>query len=743
MDRRRSLLKIAALRTEREHQERVDASKGYFTTTDSGLLRDGAMSLEAFFEYGGSTNNYQAPISLSSGMLELIMPPSVDVMRIYCGGQGVDYNLTPGERYHIVISYDGTLAYYYVNGEKVGSITPKNYVVGRSFSIGANNSGYYPYIWPFGYARIYNYALSAEEDAALYNDGDPTGYVLPVPYKFKVADYISDFSKNADGWFAPPDSPGTSINTGEGVLSVSGDSTVLRIQHNGMASGDKPGIFRVRIAFAAPFTGSMVQVFAHSSLDYAYLTLSVDKLKAEGIVHLEKSLTTRGNAYIYLLDVPIGDVVKISTITIESVGCIAEYLPQNLVGSLYDEPVEIVGINSYTWTGVDDSTYAKIINLSRKLTEGQSYRFAFTVSGYEAGAPFFVANRGINTYIPAQNGTYAIDVLIEKPYENIIYIYGGNAGTDRRLTLTVDSIEPIPGIASVWLDSAKQLPLNDEYLPPLLEPIVIGDATPVRITGNNSYTWTGADDPIRNFRIRLSHSSIPGQVYRVKYTISNYEAGLPAIWICGTTVSHLPAENGTRTIIITSQHSADLCDLYGGSEGTDRRLTFTLDSVEPVLERGYDLTAVGTPEIPAYSWLASSWMMKEPMSLDDLIVYPGGTVPPAIVDGALRITCNEKVGSYGGGGRYSKIIDARPGDSVEWSFQIRSSRSLEAMISLSVKGRLYYIKVTNCTPEWQQYSYVTPIAVNPATDFWISKAYNDTNPGWIDIKNIIIKVYRK
>lgn len=33
----------------------------------------------------------------------------------------------------------------------------------------------------------------------------------------------------------------------------------------------------------------------------------------------------------YSYDVPIGDVVKISTITIESVGCIAEYLPQNLI----------------------------------------------------------------------------------------------------------------------------------------------------------------------------------------------------------------------------------------------------------------------------------------------------------------------------------------------------------------------------------------------------------------------------
>ena len=37
------------------------------------------------------------------------------------------------------------------------------------------------------------------------------------------------------------------------------------------------------------------------------------------------------------------------------------------------------------------------------------------------------------------------------------------------MTITVDSVESIPGIVFSWLDSAKQLPLNDEYLPPLLQ----------------------------------------------------------------------------------------------------------------------------------------------------------------------------------------------------------------------------------------------------------------------------------
>lgn len=145
-------------------------------------------------------------------------------------------------------------------------------------------------------------------------------------------------------------------------------------------------------------------------------------------------------------------------------------------------PVEIVGKNSYTWTGEDDSTYAKTINFSQKLSEGRFYRFTITVSNYESGAPFFVANRGINTYIPAQNGTHIIDVVIDRSYDSLMYIYGGNAGTDRRLTLIVNSIEPVGCVAEYlpqnliptaegsvvkWLDSAPQLPEANGILPPL------------------------------------------------------------------------------------------------------------------------------------------------------------------------------------------------------------------------------------------------------------------------------------
>lgn len=170
-------------------------------------------------------------------------------------------------------------------------------------------------------------------------------------------------------------------------------------------------------------------------------------------------------------------------------------------------PVEIVGKNSYTWTGEDDSTYAKTINFSQKLSEGRFYRFTITVSNYESGAPFFVANRGINTYIPAQNGTHIIDVIIDRSYDSLMYIYGGNAGTDRRLTLIVNSIEPVGCVAEYLphnliptaegsvvkgLDSAPQLPEANGILPPL--DASVGEYDLAAIGNPKIIIWHGNQD---------------------------------------------------------------------------------------------------------------------------------------------------------------------------------------------------------------------------------------------------------
>lgn len=504
MDRRRSLLKIAALRTEREHQQGAYTAKGGFTSA-APELRKPPFTVQCVF-VPRSLAARQTPFTMGGGS----NVPRIDIlpegkMSVYFGSSSNSIPVVVGDVYDIVFVCEQERQSAYFNGELIATREAAFPEVVSYYNIGFYVASVLQHFdGDYLLHRHFDYAFSADEAKAIDNNGDPMGYVLPVPYKFKVADYISDFSKNADGWFAPPDSPGTSINTGEGVLSVSGDSTVLRIQHNGMASGDKPGIFRVRIAFAAPFTGSMVQVFAHSSLDYAYLTLSVDKLKAEGIVHLEKSLTTRGNAYIYLLDVPIGDVVKISTITIESVGCVAEYLPQNiLVSRKRDFPhVSFPGAGynpaSGVFIGNSQSTTRDQYNIPQANGFSGNYmRFdAITVVSLycaywyyytRASVPIKVtfeyrSNTTIYSSQTSINPSAADSKIIGEPNEGnpkiISVTYGLGAAAylfskpnlpDAWLEMRVLSIEILEGICLKWYDSAKQLPLNDEYLPPLLE----------------------------------------------------------------------------------------------------------------------------------------------------------------------------------------------------------------------------------------------------------------------------------
>lgn len=123
-------------------------------------------------------------------------------------------------------------------------------------------------------------------------------------------------------------------------------------------------------------------------------------------------------------------------------------------------PVEIVGENSHTWTGADDRTYGKLIPISRTLNVGSRYRISVTVSDYEAGSPFINISGTDSASIPSANGTYELELAYTADYPNRIILYGGQSGTDRRLTLIVNSIEPVGCVA--------------EYLPQNLIPTAEG-----------------------------------------------------------------------------------------------------------------------------------------------------------------------------------------------------------------------------------------------------------------------------
>ena len=305
----------------------VNCTKGYLQSLDAGLLFEGSRTLECFFTYVPS-DKMQIIAGFGSSMMEISVVSSE--IRFYCGGAYKSTVVVPGNNYLVDIAYDGTTAICYLNGAEAARFPVTGYKVTDMFRTGSNT-----YI-PQGsivFCRHYNYAISAKEVAAHYNDGDPAGYVLP----------------------------------------------------NAM-----------------------------------------------------KELT----------------------------------------------PVEIVGKNSYTWTGVDDPV-SFVIKINRVLSVGGAFRITGSVSNYKSGTPYLNLGHGSIAYLPKDNSPFTLVVTLKGGSSTLlpyIYIYGGSSSEDKQLTITVDSIEPVGCVAEYlpqnliptaegsvvqWLDSAPQLPEANGILPPL------------------------------------------------------------------------------------------------------------------------------------------------------------------------------------------------------------------------------------------------------------------------------------
>lgn len=453
MDRRRSLLKIAALRSERERQAGVNCTKGYLQSQDAGLLFDGPRTLEVFFTCV-SSDRMQVIAGFGISMIE-IYALTTNQLRVYCGGGNATVDIVPGDSYLVDVAYDGTTAICYLNGTEVARFPVTGYKITDLFRTGSNT-----YI-PQGslvFCRHYNYAISAEEAAAHYNDGDPAGYILPQNLK-----NIKDMAFSSKTFEFDMDSP-----------------YYQRVLESGeLESGRKYRVdYVVEEWDIAPAVmgscGISCGVLSTDGTQY-WPNISAAKLGENQYVVVDTKETGTPYMYVYGSDPSYTHTSRRLKVTVHSVkmlGCVAEYLPQSLVGSPHGDPVEIIGENSYTWSGVDDPVYSYTVRCSRYFKISEVYKMRVTISDYEAGgAPFFKISTADTVILSGFNGdgTYELYLQVKgTPYQSV-YIYAGPTGSDRRVTITVDSIEPVPGVATSWLNSARQIPLNDEYLPPLLQ----------------------------------------------------------------------------------------------------------------------------------------------------------------------------------------------------------------------------------------------------------------------------------
>lgn len=274
----------------------VDASKGCLESTDAGLLFDGPRSMECFFNLRQSDGT-QRPAQFSTSMMAIAVTP-MDAIMFHCGNKSLQVSrVTIGDNIHVVISYDGATAMCYINGIEVGAMQPTAYTLSALFRIGDT---LHITKSPVHFCRHFNYALSAEEVVALYNNGDPMGYVVPKAMRELLS--VNLIGSNSFTWDGS-DSPYYYNITGNPITI--GKYYKINVTVSDYQSG-YPRIF-AGISYPIPAQNGTFDIVVYNER-------YVNNLPIYG--------GSRGDPNRHL-------TITVNSIT--SVGLLAEYLPQNLI----------------------------------------------------------------------------------------------------------------------------------------------------------------------------------------------------------------------------------------------------------------------------------------------------------------------------------------------------------------------------------------------------------------------------
>ncbi len=457
---------MAAYRQAKRMQRGVLTAQGGFSTTDPALLQMPCTiqcvfvakefrseRTQILFDTRGDSVGPRIDITTSNNLFVASNYTSISKPAIL------------DKIYDVVFAVSKDSTDVYIDGEKEATLASGEANMTR-LNLGANSAIFYGDWLMY---RQFNYLMSADEVKALDNNNDPMGYVVPKASRYFERSYHSNFTEGTDGWGIAGGSHNLSVVSNGGILELSGNYDAYQIMR---AVGDAPKYaskYKVRIELEERISLSSFLFFPFSTTTFVVGSFSEPTDVLEGVTNKPSDILSR-NCYLYIYGLKPNDLVRIKSISVEPIGLIAEYLPQNLMEYPNAGDLDVLSPNSYTWTGPDDSNYGISIPLSGYIIAKKCV-VTIEVSNYEAGAPFFKISTANSTSIPQQNGTFELEQIILGDAYNRVAIYGGNVGTDRRMTITVKRIRQINGISYSWLDSAKQLPLSDEYMEPLFQSI--------------------------------------------------------------------------------------------------------------------------------------------------------------------------------------------------------------------------------------------------------------------------------
>lgn len=443
---------MAAYRQAKRMQRGVLTVQGGFSMTDPALLHVPCTiqcvfvpqtfeSRQCVFDTRGSNASPRIDI-LENGR-----------MSIYYSGTNKTIDISIGTLYNITFVTTETEQSVYVGGELLGS-APYSTPQFAYYVIGALTDGFmYRFKGDYLLHRHFNYAMSADEVKALDNNGDPMGYVVPKAMRELLS--VNLIGSNSFTWDGS-DSPYYYNITGNPITI--GKYYKINVTVSDYQSGS-PRIF-AGISYPIPAQNGTFDI----------------------VVYNER----------YVNNFPIyggsdGDPNRHLTITVNSitsVGLLAEYLPQNLMESRKGPAVEPKA-KIYEFNIGDE--YYKSVLTQAKYPYDCIYRVDYVVDEWDyqpkpIGSVGFLGLTGATILTPDGQDWSTLEkakvgesrtLLVKMPGSGTpaLYIYGGNddeTATARHLKVTIKGITPV-SVPISWLDSAKQFPLNDEYLPPLLQ----------------------------------------------------------------------------------------------------------------------------------------------------------------------------------------------------------------------------------------------------------------------------------
>lgn len=321
------------------YNQYVDKSASTMFKSPSMPIGTNDFTLEYFGNLYGAISsntplifNANAPYAYSKGCLLIYGTPQIAVRWIIfekpsSGDLLLDsIDLMAGAQesiLHLALTRKGTTVKVYINGELKATKEQSAVKDLGDFRLGMANSS------NMVMSRIYNYAMAADEVKDLYNDGDPAGYVVPLADKYR---WEASESNIGNIRFYPN-------NEGSGVTSYLEDNAngfTGRYAHIIWGSSGLLSVYSYQ--FMGHPVGCVVEAkFKYRSnapvrvlADNSSLPINMEDAADATIVYR----TTGTNIFGFSVTVPNADAnswVEIQPVSLRTLGCVAEYLPKNLI----------------------------------------------------------------------------------------------------------------------------------------------------------------------------------------------------------------------------------------------------------------------------------------------------------------------------------------------------------------------------------------------------------------------------